>query len=335
MVERKISKCIKVIHSDQGGEHNKACVVKYYKDHGIQQQFTVPHTPQQSGVAESKNKTLVECARNILIGKNLSNGFSVGAINTALYLNNRSPTRSLDLKTPFEALFGYMPTINHLRGFGSKAVAHVAKEDRKKLDSKAIKCDNNEQQQEEGEEDDVAFKPSPQKDDQTRFEVIRPLRRSGRKALLPTRYRENVFITSMMNVVEPSSHKEAIQYSEWMAAMEEEHESILKIKTWDLVKLPEGKQPIGCKSLYKPKFKGDGSIDKYIARLVPEGYSQQEGIDYDETFALVGKLNTIRMIIALAIKHHWMIHELDVKSCFLTGDLKEEVYLVQPKGFFK
>lgn len=127
----------------------------------------------------------------------------------------------------------------------------------------------------------------------------------------------------MMNVVEPSSYKEAGQYSEWRAAMEEEYESILKNKTWDLVKLPKGKQPIGCKWLYKPKFKADGSIEKYKARLVAKGYSQQEGIDYDEAFSPVAKLNTIRMIISLATKHHWMIHQLDVKSAFLNGDLKE------------
>eukprot|EP00253_Pinus_taeda_P017713 PITA_17713 len=139
--------------------------------------------------------------------------------------------------------------------------------------------DNNEprqqQQQQEGEEDDVAVKPSPQKDDHTRFEATSPLRKSGRKVQLPTRYRENSFITSMMNVFEPSSYKETSQYSEWRAAMEEEYESILKNITWDLVKLPEGKQPIGCKWLYKPKFKLDKSIDKYEAWLVAKGYSHQ------------------------------------------------------------
>lgn len=130
---------------------------------------------------------------------------------------------------------------------------------------------------------------------------------------------ENAFITRMMKVVEPFSYKEASQYNEWRAAMTEEYESIIKNKTWDLFKLPKGKQPVGCKWLYKPKFKVDGRIDKYKARLVAKGYSQQEGIDYDETFAPVAKLNTIRMIIALAMKHHWMIHGLDVKFAFQMG----------------
>jgi len=97
--------------------------------------------------------------------------------------------------------------------------------------------------------------------------------------------------------------------------------------------LPENKVPIGRKWLYKYKFKADGSIDKYKARLVANGYSQKQGIDYDNTFAPVAKLNTIRVLIALTTKHNWKIHQLDVKFAFLNGDLKEEVYLVQPEGF--
>lgn len=87
--------------------------------------------------------------------------------------------------------------------------------------------------------------------------------------------------------------------------------------------------------MYKTKFKADGSIDKYKAMLVAKEYSQQEGIYYDGTFSPVAKLNKIKMIIALANKHHWVIHDLDVKSAFLNGDLKEEVYLVQLQGFSK
>ena len=98
--------------------------------------------------------------------------------------------------------------------------------------------------------------------------------------------------------------------------------------TWDKV-------PIGSKWLYKTKFNADGSIDKYKAKLVAKGYSQKEGIDYEDTFTPVAKMNTIRIMIALATKYDWKLHQLDVKLAFLNGDLKEKIYLVQLEGFVK
>ena len=142
-------------------------------------------------------------------------------------------------------------------------------------------------------------------------------------------------MSQIMNVVEPASYDEAKESEEWRNAMNEEYNSIMKNDTWELTELPKNKVPIGCKWLYKSKFNVDGSIDKHKARLVAKGYSQKEGIDYEDTFAPIAKMNKIRIMIALAKKYNWKMHQLDVKSAFLNGELKEEVYLVQPEGFVK
>ena len=139
----------------------------------------------------------------------------------------------------------------------------------------------------------------------------------------------------ILNVIEPTNYKEASQSHEWRAIMNEEFESIIRNNSWELVEFLEDKIPIGCKWIYKSKFNVDGSIEKFNARLVVKGYALKEGIDYEETFSPVAKLNTIRMLISLATKHKWQLHQLDVKSAFLNGELKEEIYLVQPQGFVK
>jgi len=140
MVEKQTGKCIKILRSDQGGEYKSKAFNTYCKSNGIQQQFTVPHTPQQNGVAEQWNRTLVESARSMLQGKNISNGFWAEAINTAVYLKNRCPTKKLVFQTPFEVLHGYKPNVSHFRVFGCTAFAHIPKANRRKLDAKSIKC---------------------------------------------------------------------------------------------------------------------------------------------------------------------------------------------------
>ena len=102
----------------------------------------------------------------------------------------------------------------------------------------------------------------------------------------------------------------------------------MKNGTWKLVD-----PPIGCKWVYKNKYRSDGSLDKHKARLVEKGYAQMEGIDYEETFSPTAKWATIYTLLSLAAHKGWKVHQMDMKTTFLNGDLKENVFMSQPEGF--
>ncbi|PNX86333.1 hypothetical protein L195_g042411, partial [Trifolium pratense] len=140
------------------------------------------------------------------------------------------------------------------------------------------------------------------------------------------------FLTSVHSLFEPSTYKEAILDPLWQKAMNEELAALYKTDTWDIVPLPPGKRAIGSRWVYKIKTKSDGSVERYKARLVAKGFSQKYGIDYEETFAPVAKMTTIRTLIAVASIRQWHISQMDVKNAFLNGDLQEEVYMVPPEG---
>src|SRR5713101_2939269 len=109
--------------------------------------------------------------------------------------------------------------------------------------------------------------------------------------------------------------------------MTEEYQSIMKNDVWDIVPKPKGKSVVSSKWICKIKHVDDGSIEKYNARFVARGFSQKEGIDYEETFAPVARYTSIRAIMALASVMKWKIHQMDVKTAFLNGVVEEEVYV--------
>jgi transposase InsO family protein len=140
---------------------------------------------------------------------------------------------------------------------------------------------------------------------------------------------------AMFSDCDPTIFKVAVKESKWRKAMDAEITAIEKNDTWELCNLPKGQNTIGVKWVYKTKLKENSEVDKHKARLVAKGYKQEFGVDYKEVFALVARHDTIRLVIALAAQNSWPFFQLDVKSTFLHGDLKEEAFIDQPPGYVK
>ncbi|GAA0144763.1 transmembrane signal receptor [Lithospermum erythrorhizon] len=132
---------------------------------------------------------------------------------------------------------------------------------------------------------------------------------------------------------DPIFFEEVVKLKKWRASMDVEINSIVKNNTWTLIELPQKEKKIGVKWIYKTKRDENERIIKHKARLVSKCYVQREGIDYTEVFAPTVRMDTVRTFISNAASQGWKIHQLDVKSVFLHGELSEEVFVEQPEGY--
>nr|GFB98961.1 retrovirus-related Pol polyprotein from transposon TNT 1-94 [Tanacetum cinerariifolium] len=141
------------------------------------------------------------------------------------------------------------------------------------------------------------------------------------------------FFSCLLSSIEPANVAEALRDADWVSAMQEELDQFARLKVWRLLPRSEGKSAIKTKWIFKNKIDERSLVIRNKARLVAVGYSQQEGIDYDETFAPVARIKAIRLFLAYAAHKDFTVYQIDVKKAFLNGILKEEVYVGQPLGF--
>jgi hypothetical protein len=123
------------------------------------------------------------------------------------------------------------------------------------------------------------------------------------------------------------------RHIEWRDSMMDEYQPIMKNDVWYIFSIPKRKSIVTSKWIYKIKHTSDGSIEKHNESFVARGFSQVEGIDYEETFAHVSRYTSIQMIISLITSMGWELHQMDVKKTFLNGEIGEEIYIKQPDGF--
>ncbi|KAJ3686893.1 hypothetical protein LUZ61_016057 [Rhynchospora tenuis] len=373
MVEKRTGHYIKALRSDRGGEYVSTAFTNFCDEHGIRRFLTAPYSPQQNGVAERKNRTILDMVRSMLKTKNMPKEFWAEAVRCAVYVQNRCPHAKLMNQTPQEAWSGIKPTVSHLKVFGSVAYAHVPDQRRTKLDDKSKKYvfigydektkafrlfdpiekkvivsrdvqvneeiawdwNNQKEMANEKEEPSTSTPTTTNTSNESSDNEDEP--RQPRTRNLQDLYESTpeVHLVCLLADSENITFEEAVRDKKWKAAMDEEIAAIEKNDTWKLVELQEGSQPIGVKWVYKKKMNAEGKIERYKARLVAKGYRQKAGIDYDEVFAPVARMETIRLLISLAAQFKWPIYQMDVKSAFLNGVLEEEVYVEQPPGYMK
>ncbi|KAI3731931.1 hypothetical protein L1987_63124 [Smallanthus sonchifolius] len=299
-VEKQLDKSIKTLQSDRGGEYLSLEFLNHLKEHGIISLPTPPRTPQLNGVSERRNRTLLNMARSMMCRTNLPHSFWSYALMTASRLVNLAPTKKVD-KTPYEIWNGSKPNLSYLRVWGCDA--YVTSDSDDKLDPKGEK---------------VVFVGYYNKSGYYSYHPdanIVSIKRKGRflessrSRKEPNRYLWHLETSEVLLVAEsndePTNYKSAIsdpEFEKWLEAMNAETQSMRDNQVWDLIELPLG-------------------------------FTQTQGIDYDETFSPVAMIKSIRILLAITAYHDYEIWQMDVKTAFLNGHLSEDVYMVQPDGF--
>ena len=422
-VERHTGKQLKRLRTDGGGEYQglvRACLRKL----GIVHETTAPYSPEQNGVAERANRTIMEKVKAIIAEYELDKRLWMEIANTVVYLKNRSPTSAV-ATTPYELWHGTKPDLSHLKIIGSTAYVHIPKEKRIKLDVHSHKgimigygggtnqyriwdltrkdivvsrdvvfIDGKPIEQtpaayieetrhdpitETPTHDSITVLPGPPRarqiptpaptepdypSDSDDEEPVDPQillqessaatqktsARSNKGTFTSTKFADEDFdkgkrahVAKMARNTDPNDEEEpatiyeAINHptrgKQWEKAIRDEVNSLIKNHTWDYAPRPHSRQVVSNKFVLKHKKNEIGQIVRLKARLVARGFSQIYGVDYLDTYAPVVKLASIRILLAIAAIYGLEIHQMDVVTAFLAGELEEEIYMEQPEGF--
>ncbi|CAA7042014.1 unnamed protein product [Microthlaspi erraticum] len=358
LVEQETGATIKTFRTDRGGEFMSTEFQDFCDKSGIKRHLTAPYSPQQNGVVERRNRTLLEMTRSTL--KHMIEIPHLKKLDDrsrlVVHLGTEPGSKAYRLFDPINRKIVVSRDVffdetkrwkwkteekrtnenSEIFGFTFDEFDDEAMKGENPLEEEPGESEEETEENENSEDSRVPLLENVNEDEQ----VQEQLRRSTRVKAKPSYLEDYIMLAKLEGELmlssldeEPWSYNEAKELKVWRDACKEEICSIEKNKTWSLVDLPNGAKAIGLKWVFKIKRNSDGSINKYKSRLVAKGYVQRHGVDFDEVFAPVARMETIRFIIALAASKGWEVHHLDVKTAFLHGELKEEVYVSQPEGF--
>ncbi|KAL0267052.1 UNVERIFIED_CONTAM: hypothetical protein PYX00_009420 [Menopon gallinae] len=353
-MEKLTERKIKFLQSDNGTEYVNNEFDKYLKENGIQRRLSISYSPQQNGISERKNRTLLDMARCLLIQAGMKPSFWAEAVNTANYIRNRCPT-SAQNSSPYEILFGKQPYLGHMKEFGCDVFVKNNAPNKDKFQPRAQKMifvgyssqskgyrvyDPNKNKFEDVR--DVYFREGRKRDNDEfeNFYVHKPKPNgtetgSGNGTRSPTISNETDDTNSTGSESEESKSDDngnVCEESSEEEVQEEPGRAPGRPKT-----IRTGK-PGRPRKEYRIRTNKNGNsseapANKYKARLVARGHTQRPGIDYDEIFAPVARYELIRTLLAIAVNEQMYVHQLDVVSAYTQGFLSDEVYMEQPEAF--
>nr|GEW02574.1 ribonuclease H-like domain, reverse transcriptase, RNA-dependent DNA polymerase [Tanacetum cinerariifolium] len=360
-IENELRTTLKMLRTDRGGEFTSSEFTQYCKENDIARQLTAPYSPQQNGVVERRNRTIMSTTRCMMKAKNLPQNFWAEAVRHAVYILNSIPTKALEDITPYEAIKRRKPNLENLRVFSCIAYAKVPSQHLTKLNDRSTKmrCEVKEDEawdwkdymseyingepewtdfkignlEVSNEHHDQGFQPIeednefPNNDDD---DYVSPTKDSPLHSQTPhTPSTRSLEVNSQVtpNISTQSyyqSDNESIQIMDSPS-----HFDHIPVRGFRILNdLYENIKELLLAEDEPRNYKEASSDQKWIEAMNVD-------IDFEEVFAPVARMETVCLLLAIAANNKWEVHHLDVKFAFLFGDLKEEVYVTQPEGFIK
>nr|GEU43426.1 Gag-Pol polyprotein [Tanacetum cinerariifolium] len=352
-----------IVRTDNKTEFKNHVLKEYFDIVGITHETSAAKTSQQNGVVERKNRTLVEAARTIVYNRrtkkimetmnvlfdelsamafeqNSSRPGLQKAPRTVLVApvlqNLQAPTASMYFQdsAPVPTNSSNTPVSSH--NVDTPSQQHAQQKRNLTPSRTASAAENVSNVVFEG---DLFVNPfaTPSTESATKDHPLEQVigEHSG-PVLIRNQLKTDgdmCIYALTVSIMEPKSVKEALTDPAWIESMQEELHQFIRLDVWELVLSPDGIKPLTLKWLFKNKHDEENTVIRNKTRLVVRGYRQEEGIDFEESFALFAQMEAIRIFLAYAIHKGFTVYQMDVKTAFLHGSLKEDVYVCQPEGF--